>query len=501
MNLFDMYRAAAADRGSEPAITFARPPFEGISLTWGDLMERADLLAAELANAGVGAGTRTGMEVVDHPDTMPALLAMWKLGAIPVLIDPLWGESIRAGVISNSRADVVVSIGDGLEVEPTNGAPDDRPPLPPTTALVAYTSGSTAMPKGIPIRHERLVAALHSSAGAVTTFRGDSPRRIASSMRFSGAGVLALHYLWSAAFLAEVVVLPPLELATAGAYWEEVERYQIDQAVLVPPLFEILLRVSNPGEHKRRPLFINASGPIPTKTHERFMERLDAVILNCYGLTETTFACMVGDTDERGKTTQAVGRPDLVRIRLRAHDGTEVRGTGEGEATVSGPTVSDGYYDNDEANAALFDGQWLRTGDLARRDETGKYWIVGRLKDAVMKGGSTIYLTEVEEACLALGDVLEAVAVRADLPGGIEDLGIIVRPVEGAEPDSQELKGALEQALGPDRSPRRVVLTDRPLPRIGQNKIDRRSAQGLWEELTKPTPASSPGALGEAPRA
>jgi acyl-CoA synthetase (AMP-forming)/AMP-acid ligase II len=483
MDLYEMYRAVAADRGAEPAITFARPPFEGVSLTWSELIERANSLATELTEAGVGAGTRIGTVMMDHPEMMPALLAMWKLGAIPIPVDPEWGDSIRSGVLSNSRAGVVVSVGEGLEIEPTNVSADG-PPLPSNTAVVAYTSGSTAMPKGIPIRHDRLVAALHSSAAAVTSFRADPPRRIASSLRFSGAGVLALHYGWSAAFPAEVVVLPPLDLSTVGTYWEEIERHEIDQAVLVPVLFEVLLRASNPGEHERRPLFINASGPIPPKTHEQFMERFGAVVLNCYGLTETTFACMVGDTDERGKTTQAVGRPDLVRMRLWGPDGTAVQGPGEGEVEVSGPTISDGYYDNDEANATLFNGVWLRTGDVARRDETGKYWIVGRSKDAVMKGGSTVYLNEVEEACLALGDVLEAVAVRADLPGGIEDLGIIVHPVEGAELDPQELKAALEQALGAGRSPRRVVLTDRPLPRLGQNKIDRRSSQDLWTELT-----------------
>ena len=84
------------------------------------------------------------------------------------------------------------------------------------------------------------------------------------------------------------------------------------------------------------------------------MERFGAPVLNCYGLTETTFACMVGDTDERGATTQAVGRPDLVMVRLRGEDGAEVVGVGEGEIEVRGPSVSDGYYDNAEADAALF---------------------------------------------------------------------------------------------------------------------------------------------------
>jgi acyl-CoA synthetase (AMP-forming)/AMP-acid ligase II len=179
-----------------------------------------------------------------------------------------------------------------------------------------------------------------------------------------------------------------------------------------------------------------------------------------------------------------VGRPDLVKVRLCDEDGNAVDGTGEGELEVRGPTISDGYYDNPEANANLFSGPWMRTGDLARRDETGKYWIVGRQKDAVMKGGNTVYLNEVEEAGVELDGVLEAAAVRVDLPGGIEDIGLIVRPLDGSTVDAEELKAELDRTLGDGRSPRRVVVTDRAVPRIGQDKIDRRSCQQLWLELT-----------------
>jgi acyl-CoA synthetase (AMP-forming)/AMP-acid ligase II len=485
MNLLDIYSANAAARGSEPAMTFTAPPFEGITLTWCDLIDRADAFAEDLTSTKIGAGSRVATVLVDHPNALPALLALWKLDAIPVLVDPEWGESIRGGVLAHSRADAILTIGEHLDVEPVEGrGTGERPELPPGTAMLAYTSGSTAAPKGIPLRHDRLVAALFASAGEITGYRGDAPARFGSSMRLSGFGVLALHYLWSAAFAAEVVVLPRLELATARSYWADLARHQIDQVVLVPPLYELLLRASRPGEDQRRPLFINSSGSISATTHGRFMERFEAQVLNCYGLTETTFACMVGDTDERGATTQAVGRPDLVMVRLRGEDGAEVIGAGEGEIEVRGPSVSDGYYDNAEADAALFSGPWLKTGDLGRRDDSGKYWIAGRLKDAVMKGGSTVYLTEVEEACIALEGVLEAVAVRTDLPGGIEDLGAIVRPVDGAGVDGGELKAALDRALGPARSPRKVMVTDQPLPRIGQNKIDRRSSQLLWSELT-----------------
>jgi acyl-CoA synthetase (AMP-forming)/AMP-acid ligase II len=485
MHLQDIYIDNAADRGSDPALTYTVPPFEGLTLTWNDLIERSEALAEDLSGTGVRSGSRVAAVLADHPNVIPALLALWKLDAIPILVDPEWGESIREGVLSHSRADASFTIGDRAAVEPVEGGGrGDRPALPPGTAILAYTSGSTAAPKGIPLQHDRLVAALFSSAGKVSGYRGNPPRRFGSSMRLSGAGVLALHYAWSAAFGAEVVVLPVLDnLAAAETYWDDLARNEIDQTVLVPPHYELLPRATKPPEEPPRTLFINASGALSPSAHERFTQRFGVSLLNCYGLTETTFACMIGDTDQQGTSSPAVGRPDLVKVRLCDDDGNAVDGLGEGELEVRGPTISDGYYDNPEANENLFSGPWMRTGDLARRDETGKYWIVGRQKDAVMKGGTTVYLNEVEEACLEIDEVLEAVAVRVDLPGGIEDLGVIARLVDGAEAEAEELKATLDRTLGDGRAPRRVVITDRVLPRIGQDKIDRRSSQALWLEL------------------
>jgi acyl-CoA synthetase (AMP-forming)/AMP-acid ligase II len=486
MHLQDIYIANAADRGSDPAITYTVAPFEGLTLTWNDLIDRSEAFAQDLGSTGISPGSRVAVELTGHPNVFPALLALWRLDAIPVLIDPEWGESIRSGVLSHSRADAILVADEQLGVETIAGATyDERPELPPGTAILAYTSGSTAAPKGIPIRHDRLVAAIHSSAAKVSGFRGNPPQRFGSSMRLTGAGVLALHYAWSAAFGAEVVVLPVLDnLDAVNTYWDDLARHEIDQTILVPPHYEFLVRATKPRESRPGMLFINASGSLSEATHSRFMERFGAPLLNCYGLTETTFACMVGDTDQRGTSSQSVGRPDLVKVRLCDEDGAAVDGPGEGELEVRGPTISDGYYDNPEANANLFSGPWMRTGDLARRDETGNYWIVGRQKDAVMKGGTTVYLNEVEEACVELDGVLEAVAVRVDLPGGIEDLALIVRPVDGFDADAEQLKADLDRTLGASRAPRSVVVTDRVLPRIGQDKIDRRSSQELWLELT-----------------
>jgi acyl-CoA synthetase (AMP-forming)/AMP-acid ligase II len=206
-------------------------------------------------------------------------------------------------------------------------------------------------------------------------------------------------------------------------------------------------------------------------------------LLNAYGLTETMCACFFGEYDEHGMGRGTIGQPALLRARLRDAVGSVLQGSAEGELELCGPTLFQGYYRNPAATAAAFVGSWFRTGDLARRDKCGRYWIVGRLKDAVMKGSFTIYLLEVEEAALEVPGVLEAAAVPMTLPNGSEDIGLLVRPVPGAALDPHLVADELRRSLGAVRAPCRVIETSRPLPRTGQEKLNRQCIVELWREL------------------
>src|SRR5689334_22056993 len=128
MHLQDIYIENAADRGADPALTFTVPPFDGLSLSWNDVIERSDALAENLISTGVRPGYRVAVVLADHPNVLLTLMAVWKLDAIPILIDPEWGESIRNGVLSHSRADAIVTIGEQLSTESIAGATyADRP--------------------------------------------------------------------------------------------------------------------------------------------------------------------------------------------------------------------------------------------------------------------------------------------------------------------------------------------------------------------------------------
>jgi long-chain acyl-CoA synthetase len=172
-----------------------------------------------------------------------------------------------------------------------------------------------------------------------------------------------------------------------------------------------------------------------------------------------------------------------VTARLRDASGAIVDGVGVGEIELSGAQVFTGYYRNDAATAqSLVDG-WLRTGDIGRRDEEGDYHLVGRSKDAVMKGSYAIYLNEVEEAAAAHPQILEAAALALRLADSTEDIGCLVRLVDGGDVSADDILAHLRDALGAQRAPCRVVLTDEPLPRGGQDKLERHSVVARWDAL------------------
>jgi acyl-CoA synthetase (AMP-forming)/AMP-acid ligase II len=482
VTLAEVYDRLADRRPGEPALRFVRPPHVGVVITWRQLAERADGIALR----GIPRGGRCAVVLADHPDLLPTLVAVWRLGGIVVPVDPQWGTALTARVVRHSRADAVIDVTAGT-VSPTRGRDrHDTVPVPPGTALISYTSGSTADPKGVVLGHRQLLSAYTRAASAISARYGRVPARVGCAMRMSGLGVLGMHYLWPAVFGAEVVVLPELTLATARDHWAVCSAHGVDLTYLVPPLVELVRRAASPPTSSaRRPLCLSGGAPLRPSAQQRFQERFGVVLLNAYGLTEVSFAAFFGDWNSEGWGTPSIGRPVTCSARLVGADGV-LTGPAEGELELAGDVTCDGYLGNPEATAGLLHDDWLRTGDFARRDEQGRYWIVGRTKETALKGAFTVYLSEVEEAACELRGVAEAAAVRIDLPSGGEDIGLVVAgDCAGGTTFLDAVSAGLEQRLGRDRTPRRVVHSSQPLPRVGQGKIDRRQLSDLWRRLTE----------------
>ena len=484
MSLTALYDDLARANAAGQALAFARQPYAGHRMTWADIVVRSHALARDLAGQGVGQGHRPALLLKDDPDLLPTLLALWRLRAVVVPVDAEWGEGLRDHVLGHSRADFLVTV--GREGGPSATALErsgDRPPVPPDTAMISYTSGSTADPKGVVLGHAHLMHAYQTAARGLSDLTGTRPSRFGCALRMSGLGVLGMNYLWAAALGAEVVVLPVAELASAGSFFQLVSQQQLDLLYLVPAQAELLMRTAAQARPSaRRCVCICGSSPLRPLVQASLQDRFGLLMLNGYGLTEVAFAAFFGSVDAAGKGRPDIGKPVTVAARLRAADGTLPSGETEGELELTGPCVAFGYYDNPAATEAVFRDGWVRTGDLARRDAQGRYQITGRLKDVVLKGGFTVYLAEIEDAAMKLDGVLDAAAVRIEYGAG-EDLGLLVRADQSSGLTENGVRDALHRMLGRSRSPRRIALTDRELPRTGNLKIDRRAAAQLWEAL------------------
>jgi len=491
MNLLDIYTALARERPEDPALIFEREPYVGIRLSWAQLAARGEELSLRLAAAGISRRSLCAVELADHPDTLPLLLAVWRLAGTALLVDPKWGDRVRRTVYSHSQPDAFITVDPEFTVlPPTDSSPqDEHCDLPEGAALLAYTSGSTGDPKGIVIPHDRLSTAIHAAAATIVRYRGAAPKRIACSMRLSGYGVLTIHYIWAACAGATVVVLPELDLPTASKYWLNIADHEIEQIFLVPPLIELLNQLALPLQRMRKvPTCISGSAPLSERTQQQFERRFNIGLLNAYGLTESTFPSFFGEYDERGMGRNTIGTSALLKAQLRDRNGNVVEGVGEGELELSGPPVFDGYYRNKQATETAFHGCWLRTGDLFRRDERGRYWIVGRLKNVVMKGGHSVYLDELESVALEMDGIHEAAGVPLHLPAGGEDIGLLVRLVRDSDLTCAAVAAELRQRLGAHRAPRRVIQITQALPRTGSEKLDRKRVVEMWHSLISPTP-------------
>lgn len=479
-----VYADLADRRPNDDALIFTSGSAGVRHYTWAQVMSRAVELAHWLRSEGVERGDCVAVQFTNSDDLIPALIAIWATPAVVVPVDELWGNWLRDHIVSHSGAMAVLSLtGAPCIVGTSTFRSGTRPQLPEDCAMISYTSGTASSPKGVILRHANLLGAYQGGSDALRERIGTLPHTVGCAMRMSGLGILGVHYLWAATMGASTVALPELSLQNVGSYWENMVRHDVRLTYLVPTLVA-LVNFAGPVRPPAAtlPTVLSGGAPLPPGSQSRFQGVFKARLLNIYGLTEVAFAAFFGDVDEKGQGTPSVGRPATVRARLRGENGAVLEGPGEGELELAGDVLMDGYYDNEAATGSSVIDRWLRTGDIAEVDEAGKYRIVGRCKDVVLKGAFTIHLSEVEAAAQDLPGVVDAGALRLELPGMAEDFGLVVQIDENSDVDVAEVRKLLEQRLGVQRCPRRVVVIGTPLPKVGHGKLDRTGLEALWTE-------------------
>ena len=410
--------------------------------------------------------------VLQHSDCKLVLASADWVDRVHAAVPQLHVVQVDPEVLNLQNADAGLSGGEdartGQATDPAQ-APALEAPEAQSLALLMYTSGTTGNPKGVMLTQANLAA----NAQAIATEHAlGAPDRV--------LGVLPLYHINAFA----VTMLAPLASGgsvvmaarfSAQRFWPLAVENGCTWINVVPTIISFLLEGETPapGTLSRIRLCRSASAALPPEHLRAFESRFGIGVVETMGLTETVAPSFSNPLDAARRKLGSVGRASggeaqVVDAALQpVPDGTT------GEITIRGAHVMQGYYKNPQATAEAFtpDG-WLRTGDLGHRDADGFYFVTGRIKELIIKGGENIAPREIDEALLKHPAVLDAAAVGIpDKHYGQEILACVVLRAN-MQADEAELRQHCEQHLGRYKTPRQWRFVA-DLPRGPSGKVQR----------------------------
>ena len=477
-------------------------------LTYRSLLERINRVANLAAGLGLRPGERAGVLAPNCPEYVEIVVGLSAAGVIAVLLPPPStreeiafmardagvravflhphaGEHHDAGLRANSDIQIV-EIGDRYEAmlarasarEPMISITEDD------TFSILYTSGSTGVPKGVMLSHrQRVLSSL--IVGMEQGCYSPEDSALVTTPLFHGAGLL--NVMTPLISGGSVDVLPRFDIEVA---MRTIEQKRLTCAQLIPTHAAALFALEEAGGRRHDVTSLKAvvtgTAPMSQAMKERVVERFGPnVLFERYGSTEASIVTCMRPADQLRKH-QSVGRPlPAVEVELRASDGSTVPVGEYGEFFSRSPYSFTGYWGRpEETAAAQRDGGWVTSGDIARRDEEGFYFVIGRKNDMIISGGENIYPREVEEALARHPAVAEAavIGVPDDYWGQMVVAFVTLRSRSVA---SETLREFLRDKVTRYKIPKVVHILP-ALPRNKLGKIDRPSLQRAATENTGP---------------
>ena len=517
---------AAGDHPDRVALDFL-----GATTTYRELAASVDRAAAVLVARGVQRGDRVGVALPNSPSHVVAFWAVLRVGGVVVELNPTLGAAETARLIADSGARVVLAwaktaaeiaaaspasdvvavdisrdlprikqwalrlpvakaretraamvgtpqrgIGWHALVAAATPLPGDFPrPGADDLAVLMYTGGTTGDPKAVMLRHRNL-AANAAQGRAWTGHDAAAPEVFYGVLPYFHAFGLQLCLVYATLVAATVVVQPKFDV---DAFLAAQRRRPGTFLPAVPPMLGRLTaaateRGADLGSFR---IAISGSMALPRQTATAWEELTGGLVIEGYGMTETSPVALGSPLDER-RRPGALGLPfPGTRIRVvDQEDPTRDVAPGErGELLIAGPQVFDGYWQRPkETAAALLDGGWLRTGDIVTVDDDGFATLVDRSKEVIVTGGYKVYPSQVEHRLRSMPQI-EDVAV-VGVPAG--DLGerVVAAIVLAKGVTSLDLATVREWAaehLARYALPRRLVVVAE-LPRSAIGKVMRR---------------------------
>ncbi|MBC8449492.1 MAG: long-chain fatty acid--CoA ligase [Chloroflexi bacterium] len=361
------------------------------------------------------------------------------------------------------------------ELATASDAEPERPPLrADDTYAILYTSGTTGRPKGAMIPHRQVLwNAINTVVSWGLTENDVSP---VFTPLFHAGGLFA--FLTPLFYVGGRIVL--FRAFGLEAIFQTIVNEKCTVVLGVPTIFRMFMSYPSFPEADFRHVrfFISGGAPLPVDLVEAWLAAKGGVFRQGYGLTEVGANCFSMTDEESVTKLGSVGKP-IFHSKMRLVNpgtGQDVPVSQEGELLIAGPHVCTGYWRNPQASArSLLDGPggpWFRTGDMARRDEDGFYYIIGRYKDMIKSGGENIYAAEVEAVFREHPAVREAALIGMPHETWGEVGLMVVVLEEGQSASEEELKAFCGEHLARYKIPKKVVFTD-ALPYSSYGKVQK----------------------------
>ncbi|MBI2435782.1 MAG: long-chain fatty acid--CoA ligase [Candidatus Hydrogenedentes bacterium] len=511
--LADLTEVGCALRPDAPAVYF-----EGRQITFRELDDQARRVAAVLLGLGVQPGDRVAVHLDNRPEFIAIFLGVMRAGGILVPTNVMYTAEEMEHILADSGASVLLVLGalapklrgvrDRLHalrhvIEIGNPALDNslayarllaeaRPDAaalprvdPGAVAILQYTSGTTGHPKGAMVTHANVLAVLDSTAnlpGGVD-LREEDVTLLVLPLFHS----YALNFCLGFAFLhAQPVVL--VGRFDAERVFGLFEQYRVTLFYGAPPMYHAF--VHTPGLERYdvsslRGAFSGAA-PLPVVILERFRTMTGVEIVEGYGLSETAPVLTSNAAGPRNKVG-AVGPPiPGVRLRVVDDDDRDVAPGEVGEIVAQGPNIFKGYWNQPEETRRAMRGGWFHTGDLARVDEDGYYYIVDRKKDMIIVSGFNVYPIELENVILRHPKVADCAVIGAhdSYKGEAVKACVVLRPSE--QMSEEELVLYCREHLAAFKVPKYVSFRE-SLPKTLTGKVLKRVLRAEEEEFSSPS--------------
>jgi long-chain acyl-CoA synthetase len=502
-NLRELLEARAA---AAPEKVFLFSEADGRRFTYREFDAAVNRAANMLASHGVREGDVVSLLLPNSAEYVVAYFACFKLGALAGPVNSLLKTEEMAYVVGNSETKLLLysaqfdpqvselkgevkTLRQALVFDDERAATAGQEDVPGAwgetvltredEAIIIYTSGTTGKPKGCLLTHGNLLA----NARQIVDWLGfkDDDRLLTVMPLFH---MNAVSVTTASALYAGGSTVTSTRFS-ASRFWQIVDDYRVTSFGSVATMLSLLLKTYPEGVPEglstgQLRFAMCGSAPVPAEVMRRFEETFKCLVVEGYGLSESTCRSTFNPPDTR-RRPGSCGMPIGNEMRVFDEEENELPDGEAGEIVMRGENVFKGYFKNEAATARAFRGGWFHTGDVGFRDAEGFYHIIDRKSDMVIRGGENIYPREIDELLYKHPAVAEAAAFGVPDPLYGEDVAAFVVLKEGRTATGEEVAAYCREHLADYKCPKTVRVVA-ALPKGPTGKVLKRELQALWRQ-------------------